>query len=120
MQNVQIKGLMAVITEIDGEYCTISELQLDGRAYGGAGAVELACLEKGEFSAPWRAAHAVYKQHQLEEATMLGEADVENEEKRKNRKRATKLVAEKHNLDPKLLRTIMKDLEAAGVVLIYS
>jgi len=122
MQNVQIKGLMAVITEIDGDHCTIHELQLDGRAFGGHGAVELACLEKApglKFTAAWRAAHAVYKQHMIEQETMMAEAEEENEDNRKKRKRATKLVAEKHGLDSKKLNTIMKDLEAAGVVFIY-
>jgi len=119
MQNVQIKGLMAVITEIDGEYCTIHELQLDGRAYGGSGAVELACLEKPKASGPWRAAHAVYKQHMLEESAMMAEAEIENVEYKKKRLRARKLVADKHGLDPKVLTAIMKDLEAADVILIY-
>lgn len=52
MQNVQIKGLMAVITEIEGDHCVIHELQLDGRNYGGSGAVPLSCLEHPKASAP--------------------------------------------------------------------
>lgn len=119
MQNVQIKGLMAVITEIEGDYCTIHELQLDGRASGGSGAVELECLEHPKASGPWRAAHAVYKQHMLEQEAMLAEGEIEDEKARKKRKRAIKLVAEKHGLDSKKLIEIMKDLEASAVLHIY-
>lgn len=120
MQNVQIKGLMAVITEIEGDHCVIHELQLDGRNYGGSGAVPLSCLEHPKASAPWRAAHEVYKQHALQTEIMLAEAEEDNKEAAKRRTRAIKLVAEKHKISLKKLNTIIGDLEAASVVHIYT
>lgn len=44
---VKIEGITAIITEIQGDYCTIQELKSSGEL-GGTGAVELSCLEKLE------------------------------------------------------------------------
>ena len=113
MQYARIEGLHAVITEIEGDHCTIAELQLSGRAWGGSGAVPLSCLEKPKrLSGPWRAAYAVYKHSVLQS----DEWTAQDEEKQKQRKRAIRLVADKFSLEPKTIRVIMKDLEAAGVI----
>jgi len=116
---VQIEGLIAVITEIDGDYATITELQLSGRAAGGSGAVELACLERlhwatgtTKVSGPMRAAYAVYKQSVIE---AMDDID-DSEDARKRRRRSLKVVAQNNNIDPKALHKILKDLDAAGVI----
>jgi len=110
---VQIEGLIAVITEIDGDYATITELQLSGRAEGGSGAVELACLERPtKVSGPMRAAYAVYKQGVIE---AMDDID-DSEDARKRRRRSLKVVAQNNNIDPKALHKILKDLDAAGVI----
>lgn len=110
---LQIEGLIAVITEIDGDYATIAELHLSGRAEGGSGAVELACLERPtKVSGPMRAAYAVYKQGVIE---AMDDMD-DSEEARKRRRRSLKVVAQNNNIGPKVLHKILKDLDAAGVV----
>jgi len=116
---VQIEGLIAVITEIDGDYATICELQLSGRAEGGSGAVELACLEKPtKVSGPMRAAYAVYKQDVIKYYTTTGEPE-DTEEAKKRRRRALKIIAEKYSIEPKSLHKILKDLDAAEVIQYY-
>lgn len=110
---VQIEGLIAVITEIDGDYATIAELQLSGRTEGGSGAVELACLERPtKVSGPMRAAYAVYKQGASSLSSMSSIASIT----RKRRRRSLKVVAQNNNIDPKALHKILKDLDAAGVI----
>jgi hypothetical protein len=119
MQNVYLVGLMAVITEIDGEYATISELQLSGNAgctgslYGGGGAVELSCLEKPKsVSAPMRAAYAVYKQHIIQN-------EIQNDLSKntiKKRRQVLKTVATAYQIEPKILHKILKDLDALEVI----
>lgn len=115
--HVQIEGLIAVITEIEGEYATITELQLSGRAEGGTGAVELACLERPQkLSAPMRAAYAVYKQGVIEDYIVdLAESAI-IEDVCRRRRRSLKVVAKSNNIDPKVLHNILKDLDAAGVI----
>lgn len=112
MQNVQIKGLIAVITEIDGDHATIAELQLSGRVEGGTGVVEFSCLEKPKkLSAPMRAAYAVYKQNVL--------LDCSFEEKNKNRKKSVRIIAQNNSIEPKILHKMLKDLDALGAIEYY-
>ena len=124
MQTVQIKGLIAVITEIEGEYATITELQLSGQADGGTGAVELACLEKpNKLSGPMRAAYAVYKQNILRYEEDMLQYEQDKELRRKQDKKLTRksitLVAKNNSIEPKLLHKMLKDLHALGTIKYY-
>jgi len=116
---VKIEGLIAVITEIEGDYATITELQLSGQAEGGSGAVELDCLEiPTKLSAPMRAAYLVYKQNILryEEKNQWDVVELPSPATIKRRRRSLKVVAQNNNIEPKVLHKILKDLDAAGVV----
>lgn len=114
---VTIMGLIAVITEIDGEYATITELQLSGRAEGGSGAVELACLERPtKISSPMRAAYAVYKQNIIQTMEDTDSWQARSEKGQKRRRRSLNVVARSHNIEPKELHKMLKDLDAAGVI----
>ena len=103
---VLIEGLIAVITELDGDYATIYELDLTGELWGGTGVVELECLEKPFLSAPWRAAYAVYRQNCLRQEISL---DEDNDEVLR-REEIVKKVAESHGLSANLLFEMLKEI----------
>lgn len=110
MQSVQLSGLIAVITEIDGNYATIAELELSGQT-GSSGAVELSCLQKADkLSGPMRAAHVVYKQN------ILIQNDELDEDTCKRHRRSIKIVAENNSINPKTLHKMLKDLNSVGVI----
>ena len=100
---------MAVVTELDGEYATIAELQLTGEL-GGSGAVELECLEKPQASAPWRAAYTVYKQRVLQEEIQLDEEECEA----MRLADAVKAIAARNGVNPKLLHQMLEELKESG------
>jgi hypothetical protein len=114
---VKIEGLMAVITSIQDGCANISELQLSGLAYGGGGTVELECLEiPKDASAPWRAAHAVYKANVSQWEMDEEDAKAEEAALNKQRLKGIQLVAEKNSVKPEFILKLLKELDMAGVV----
>ena len=113
MQFVQLSGLIAVITEIDGDYATIAELELSGQT-GSCGAVEVSCLKKPvKLSAPMRAAYVVYKQLHLQQNE---EVEEDEEDTFKRHRRSIKIIAENNSIKPAILHKMLKDLNAVGVI----
>lgn len=116
MQHVSLTGLIAVITEIEGDYATINELQLSGYAHGSSGAVELSCLEKPKVvSAPMRAAYAVYKQYMIQNE-IDNDANQVPQKTIKKRRQILKSIAIAYQIEPKVLHKILKDLDALEVI----
>lgn len=117
-QFVQLAGEIAVILEVfssEPDYVQIGTLSLDGAVeIQGQGTVPIDCLEPADESnttAPWRAAHAVWKQHMLE--IDLANAQEEQRAQKRDRIKKQRLakIAKKHGIKPEQLTEILRDVE---------
>lgn len=121
-QFVKLEGEYAVVEETfedEPDYVNIATLNLTGETQG-HGTVPVACLDIVTETGPavWRAALAVYKQNQLQLDQQVEEFREQYEADRKKRRKVLRMVAERHGLEPKALRKILKELEAGGVILL--